>query len=245
MSLALMITGTDTGVGKTFVGVGLTRAWTRMGLRVAPFKPAETGCLFDEAARTLIPADARLLQSASGSSARLETICPYQFSLPAAPWVAAMKEHRAIELEVLDKAFRELRATHDLVVIETAGGLLVPLTQDLDFGALARRWNTPLVIVAGSRLGVLNQTLLTVRYAESASLRLAGIVLNHPHGDRRTTTLGALHHPALDTNGDILRKMMRYPLWEIPFADSEAAARFDGLYDGLAEALVEGLRAAG
>lgn len=243
MSFALLITGTDTEVGKTFVGVGLIRAFVRLGLRVAPFKPVETGCLRDTATGTVIPADARLLQSASGTSASLDVICPYRFSLPAAPWVAAEKERRTIEQAVLDQALGKLRASHDGVLIESAGGLLAPLARDVNFCVLAKRWNVPVLVVAGSRLGVLNQTLLTVRHLEHEGVKTAGTVLNHPFGESGNTTLGPLHHAALDTNADVLKRMLDCPLWEVPFAASQSISSFDTLYDGIADSLIPVLRA--
>ena len=92
-TIRLLITGTDTGVGKTFVACGIAAAMRRRGLRVAPFKPVETGCDIgresEAGANSLLPADARLLQETSGTESPLETICPYRFRTPVAPWVAA------------------------------------------------------------------------------------------------------------------------------------------------------------
>lgn len=242
MALSLLITGTDTEVGKTFIAAGLIRALARMGLRVAPFKPVETGCVRDGSTGQLIPADARLLQSASGTTARLSTVCPYQFSLPAAPWVAAEKEHLSIDLSVLDRALEQLRAIHDCVLIESAGGLLVPLAPGVDFADLAVRWRVPVLVVAGSRLGVLNQTLLTTRVLEHADIPVAGVVLNHPYGDSQKTSLGAIHLPALDTNAQVLRQMLRCPFWEVPSAHSHAVDEFDDIFNELADQLIRSLR---
>lgn len=236
--MTLLITGTDTEVGKTFVGVGLITALARMGFRVGPFKPAETGCLRDAASGALIPADARLLESASGTTARLETICPYQFALPAAPWVAAEKEHRPIELAVLDHCLQQLQSSHDCVLVESAGGLLVPLAVDLTFADLALRWKLPVLVVAGSRLGALNQTLLTVRYLEHAGLPIAGCVLNHPFGDSKTTSLPLIHQAALESNAATLRRLLSCPVWEVPFAGSQPAHVLDATFDTIADHLV-------
>ena len=238
MALTLLITGTDTEVGKTFVCVGLITALTRMGFRVGPFKPAETGCLRDAASGALIPADARLLESASGTSARLETICPYQYALPVAPWVAAEKEHRPINVAVLDHCLQQLQSSHDCVLVESAGGLLVPLAIDLTFADLARHWKIPVLVVAGSRLGALNQTLLTVRYLEHAGLSIAGCVLNHPFGDSQATSLPPIHQPALESNAATLRRLLSCLVWEVPFAGNQPASDLNATFDGIADHLV-------
>jgi len=240
MALALLITGTDTEVGKTFVGAGLISAFTQMGFRVAPFKPVETGCLQD--AGTLIPADARLLESASGTSAPLTVICPYRYSLPVAPWIAAEREHRPVELPVLDQCLDTLKKNHDLVLIETAGGLLVPITQDASFADLARRWKVPVLLVAGSRLGVLNQTLLTIRYLEGAGLRIAGCILNHPFGDHKHTALGEKQVPALETNLGALRRLVSCPVWDVPFSGSVGAEELRASFAGIADTLISRLQ---
>jgi dethiobiotin synthetase len=238
MALTLLITGTDTEVGKTFVGVGLITALSAMGFRVAPFKPVETGCLQDPMNRTLIPADARLLESASGTAAPLDTICPYRYSLPVAPFVAAESEHRAIELPVLDQCLERLKKTHDVVLIETAGGLLVPVTQETNFADLARRWSTPVLVVAGSRLGVLNQTLLTIRHLENAGLPIAGCVLNHPFGDYRATAPGEKQVPALESNLVALRRLVSCRVWDVPFSGSALAGTLEVVFAGIADDLV-------
>ena len=242
MALSLLITGTDTEVGKTFVGVGLITAFTRLGFRVAPFKPVETGCLRDTASGTLIPADARLLESASGTSSPLKTICPYQYSMPVAPWVAAERERKPIDLRVLDECFETLKGTHDLVLIESAGGLLVPLSLETNFADLARRWNVPVLIVAGSRLGVLNQTLLTIRYLESAKLKIAGCILNHPFGDHKSTSLAPIQLPALESNSSALGKLVPCPLWEVPFRDNQSEDESERAFVQIADELLSRLR---
>src|SRR3990172_7640562 len=99
MGQGILITGTDTGVGKTFVACRLAKEFRRRGLRIAPFKPAETGCELDPETGQLVPADAVLLRQACGSEAALEAICPYRFRLPVAPWVAAMGQTRGDEDE--------------------------------------------------------------------------------------------------------------------------------------------------
>ena len=203
----LLITGTDTGVGKTFVACGLAGALRRRGLRVAPFKPAETGCEREAATGGLIPADAMALGAATGTGASLDTICPYRFRAPVAPWVAAEQEGERIEPARLEECYRELASTHDFVLVETAGGILVPLTKEFTYADLARALGLPVLVVIGNKLGAINHTLLTAEYLRSSRLRVVSYVLNHPYGEAG---------PAVATNETTLRSLLREPLQVIP-----------------------------
>lgn len=210
----ILITGTDTGVGKTFVGCGLAAELRRRGLRIAPFKPAESGCELDPKTGQLVPSDAILLRQAAGTEAPLEAICPYRFRLPVAPWVAAQERDRADEEEgkgidpsFLARRFQELASTHDLVIAETAGGILVPLGERFHFGDLARLLNLPVLVVAASKLGVINHTLLTLEYLRSSGLKSLGVVLNHPWEDPS---------PAVQTNAATLRKLVNTRVFVLP-----------------------------
>lgn len=203
----LLITGTDTGVGKTFVGCGLAAALRRQGVRVAPFKPAETGCELDPHAKALLPSDAILLRQVSGTVAPLETICPYRFRLPVAPWVAAQQEGTEIDPALLARCYSELASTHDLVLVETAGGILVPLAQGFHYGDLARLLDLPVLVVAGSKLGVINHTLLTLEFLRSAGLNVFACVLNHPFNE---------DSPAIETNAETLRRLVSTRLFILP-----------------------------
>jgi len=203
----LLITGTDTGVGKTFVACGLAMALRKRGLRMAAFKPAETGCKRDARSQELIPADARLLQQAAHTEASLELICPYRFEAPVAPWVAALREGKTIEPSHLAECYRELASHHDLVLVETAGGILVPLAERFHYGDLARMLNLPVLIVAGSKLGVINHTLITLAFLRGTGLQILACVLNHPY-DENT--------PAVQTNAEALHQLAGVPLFVLP-----------------------------
>jgi dethiobiotin synthetase len=224
----ILITGTDTGVGKTFVACGIAAALRRRGQRVGPFKPAETGCDWDPHSRKLVPADAVLLREASESEAGLETICPYRFRTPVAPLVATELESSPIAVDHLAGCYSKLASTHDIVLVETAGGILVPLAKKFHYGDLARLLNLPVLVVVGSKLGALNHTLLTLAFLESSGLRVAGCVVNHCTADRT---------PAIETNVGTLRSLVSKPLYVIPhFPDGLQACNskeFDELAAGL------------
>jgi dethiobiotin synthetase len=171
--IRLGVTGTDTGVGKTFVSVLLLKLLRRRGLSVAAMKPVETGVTPDDPG-----SDAMRLRDAAGSGDPIELVRPLLIPEPLAPFVAASRSGTVVDVELLDRAFQRLLEGRDAVLVEGAGGLLVPLTRDLAFDALFARWGLDVVVVAGNRLGTLNHTQLTVRAARDAGLRVRGVVLN-------------------------------------------------------------------
>jgi dethiobiotin synthetase len=240
-SRSLLITGTDTGVGKTFVACGLAEALVRRGLRVAPFKPAETGCAFEAETNTLIPADAARLQAASKTSASLELICPYRYSSPVAPVLAAAMENRSIEPAVLMNCFETLSGTHDIVLVESAGGILVPLAPNFHFGDLANMLSLPVLVVAGSKLGVINHTLLTLEYLQRAGLPVRSCVLNHPYRlSKKTGNIMLDEEPLLDhraavkSNVALLRELISTELFTVPGAQEATRREVDSLFDEMA-----------
>jgi dethiobiotin synthetase len=175
---AIFITGTDTGVGKTLVGCGLAAALTAHGKTVGILKPAETGCPVRDG--LLYPEDAMRLAAFAHTTLSVDSLCPYRFAPPVAPSVAAEQAGVTIDPHHLVAVFRQIVSSHDVTIVEGAGGLLVPLTGRYTFADLARDLAVPLLVVVGSKLGALNHALLTLRYAELLSLPLAGYILNHP-----------------------------------------------------------------
>jgi dethiobiotin synthetase len=173
-----LITGTDTGVGKTVVGCGIAAALIAQGKRVGMLKPAETGC--PEQDGKFYPQDAALLAGFAQSSLPLEEICPYRFAPPLAPSVAADMAGTSIEVGRIREHFQRQVAAHDVVIVEGAGGLLVPLNGRYSFADLAADLQLPILIVVGSKLGALNHALLTFHCAQARSLPILGYILNHP-----------------------------------------------------------------
>ncbi len=172
----IFLTGTDTGCGKTCVGVALAGAARAGGLRVRVLKPVETGC--EERDGDPVPADAIRLAEAAGDCRELERICPYRLRAAAAPDVAARQEGIEIDPARIEKAYREAAAGADLVLVEGAGGLLVPLASGLDMAGLAQRIGCPLLLVARARLGTLNHTLLSLEAAHARRLGVVGVVVS-------------------------------------------------------------------
>jgi dethiobiotin synthetase len=193
----IFVSGTDTGVGKTVVACALVRAMIRRGLDVGVMKPIETGVGAEG------PLDAQALRSAAAATEPLEEICPQTFALPAAPTVAAASEGRAVEMKPIRETFARLRARHEWLVVEGAGGLLVPAARDLSMADLSRELGLPLLIVGRAALGTINHTLLTLEAAEARSLPVAGVVISHSGG--RLSAADAANLEALrDALGAIL-----------------------------------------
>ena len=169
----IFVTGTDTGVGKTLASLALIAAFRKTGLKVGAMKPIETGVGEDG------PLDAIALRDAAGSTDPLATICPQQFGLPAAPNAAADAEDRQVDLAAIDAAYETLAKGRDLMVVEGAGGLLVPIRDDWTMAELARRLDLPLLVVARARLGTINHTALTLEVAASKELPVLGVIISH------------------------------------------------------------------
>ena len=170
------VTGTDTGVGKTLVSAALLRALRGQGLAVAGMKPVASG-----AARTpggLRNEDALALAAESSRPWPYETINPYCFEPAIAPHIAAAEAGVGIRLEPIEQAFRRLQAGSDTVIVEGAGGFLVPLGSRLSFADLPGALGLDVMLVVGLRLGCLNHAFLTAEAIGARGLRLAGWVGN-------------------------------------------------------------------
>ena len=212
------MTGTDTGVGKTLVSVALLRLAHRRGLTPIPFKPAETGC-------DPHPADGRALWLAARPPVAESDIVLYALRLPAAPALAAAAEGAHIDLEHIADRAGALAAKGDLLIVEGAGGLLVPYSADVTCADIAARLKLPLLVVARTALGTVNHTALTLREAARASLEVAGVILN------QTTETGGPHEAG--NAGLIAQLTGRRPLGTLPWLPPESAGDPDAVADAL------------
>jgi dethiobiotin synthetase len=206
----VFVTGTDTGVGKTYVAALLARALCAAGYKVGVYKPVASGCpeapgrgpesgavAGDDSstsrgrgggsgtAARLVSNDAVVLWEAAGRPGELERVCPQKFRAPLAPPVAAAHEGRIVDRGLLRGGFEYWRRRWDFVVVEGAGGLLSPLTESDYVADLARDLTLPLVIVCPNVLGAINQALQTCQVAATwrGGLPVAGVVLNDPPPD--------------------------------------------------------------
>jgi dethiobiotin synthetase len=188
-----LITGTDTGIGKTTVACSIAAALRRRGIDVGVLKPAESGCP-TAADGTPEPADALRLRWFAGRDDPLDVICPYPLREPLAPALAARRQGVLLELSRIAIQVNEFRAGCEVALIEGAGGLLVPLAGAATFADLASACDLPLLVVVGNRLGCVNHAALTLRAAAAAGLRVTGYIVNtlQPRADLAMKTNIAL-----------------------------------------------------
>jgi dethiobiotin synthetase len=183
------ITGTGTEVGKTFVAALIAKQLFAEGVRVGVYKPAASGCHND------VSDDAVALWEAAGRPLTLDAVCPQRFAAPLAPHLAAREEGRCVDAALLRSGYDVWREAFEFVLVEGAGGLMSPLSDD-DYNAdLARDLGLPLIVVAANRLGVINDVMQTLITAEAKGLRVVGVVLNDTSatGDAsRATNAGEL-----------------------------------------------------
>ncbi len=206
----LFITGTDTEVGKTYVAALVARQLRAAGHRVGVYKPAASGCRFEQ--NTLVSDDAVALWEAAGRPAELDRVCPQRFAAPLAPHLAARAEGKELDAALLAGGIDYWHTSDaDIVLVEGVGGLMCPLGDDqpkkgpglicakhppgrsgklnlVPFSAplyiadLALELGFPLVVVSRNSLGTINHTLQTLWVAKTyrGGLDVAGVVLNHP-----------------------------------------------------------------
>jgi dethiobiotin synthetase len=221
MGKAVFITGTDTGVGKTFFACQLAALLRELGYRVGVMKPVETGCA--EQQGKICPPDSILLKQASGSEFALDKICPYQLREPLAPSVAAERQGISINVDRLMDIYNEISSSHDFTLVEGAGGLMVPLLPSYTYADFARVLRIPAIVVAANRLGAINHLLLTLEHARCKGVRVLGYVLNR---------LGSEASLATETNRETLSTLSAVPFaGELPYCanlHSLSNARLDG-----------------
>ncbi len=164
------ITGTDTGVGKTFVTTLLARQLLAEGIDVGVMKPISTGSQKEN--------DAVFLKQQLKLKDPLELINPVRLKLPLAPQVASRLLKMRINFKNIFSSFKKLCSLHDLVLVEGIGGVLVPIAKDYLVADLIKELHLPTIIVARAGLGTINHTLLTVEALRRRKIKIAGVILN-------------------------------------------------------------------
>ena len=199
----LFITGTDTGVGKTIVAASLVASLRHSGFDMGVMKPIETGF-------SLRSSDAVFLKKIAAVKDSLDSICPYRLKHPLSPFTAAKMENVSIGFERIARAYGELLQNHQALLVEGAGGLLVPIARDKMMADLAFCLELPVLIISRTGLGTINHTLLSVEAARKRGVEVAGVIFNH---------LGPRRGLAEKTNPSVIRHFLDVPiLGEIPYA---------------------------
>lgn len=191
----LFLTGTDTDVGKTFVAALLIRSLRAAGLDTVGMKPICCGGR----------ADAEQLCEAAGGEVDINDVNPVWLRTPVSPYTASMIENRQVDLDLIRERFAALRCAHRSLIVEGAGGWLVPIRRDFSMADLAAEFALPVAVVVRNRLGALNHTLLTVESIRARGLTCAGIILNQMDD-------AAAADPATATNGAVLESLLEVPI---------------------------------
>jgi dethiobiotin synthetase len=188
-----LITGTDTGVGKTFVTTGLIRFARSLGIDCIGMKPICTG---DNR-------DVLEIASACSGAEPEHLLNPVWYRTPVAPYTAAVVENRLIDLFAIRSAFEALAKRHTAILVEGAGGIAVPIQKDYDFRDLARDLDLEIIVVAANRLGVLNHTRLTIEAIYSAKLTCSLVLLNSAVAETDVSQ---------STNLSVLEDLLKVPI---------------------------------
>ncbi|MGI9264712.1 MAG: dethiobiotin synthase [Gammaproteobacteria bacterium] len=170
----IFVTGTDTAVGKTLVAGALLRALSKMELKACGFKPVAAGA--SDHGSGLRNPDAELLLECSSPGASYQEVNPILVEAAIAPHIGLEQEGRRFEMTTVTDAFQALASRFDFVVVEGAGGWLVPLDEKEDMASLAARLGLPVILVVGVRLGCISHSRLSVEAIRSRGLELAGWV---------------------------------------------------------------------
>ncbi len=173
MKKVIFITGTDTGVGKTYFSKLLVEYFKNKGFKTGYFKPVETGCNPE-------CEDAKKLSEITGQS--IDEVVLYKFRNPAAPLVAEREEGIKINIEKIKEYLERLKKKYDVLIVEGAGGIMVPITQInggiytyLDF---VKETKLPVIIVSRANLGTINHTVLTVNALKNINAEIEAVILN-------------------------------------------------------------------
>jgi dethiobiotin synthetase len=178
---SLLVTGTDTGVGKTLVAGAIADWFRRRSYRVAVLKPVASGCV--RRREGLVSEDAEFLAHCADTDFPLEVVCPQRYAEPLAPAVAAARAKRPVDWEAIQRSIVDMSAKSDVMIVEGVGGLMVPMDDKHTFRNVAGWLQVPTIVVARPGLGTINHTLLTIDALRAAGVAVAGVVINRYPSD--------------------------------------------------------------
>jgi dethiobiotin synthetase len=174
----LMIVGTDTNVGKTYVSCAIARQLIKEGTQTGVYKPACSGSLIEDETGAPYWEDVELLAQAIDRKYPIEQICPQRFHAPLAPPVAAQKEGTKVDEALLRQGVLWWQDQAEFLIVEGVGGILCPLSENLLVIDFAAALNFPILIVSRAGLGTINHSLMTIEVLQKRGLHIAGLILN-------------------------------------------------------------------
>lgn len=200
----LFVAGTDTDVGKTYVGALILRELKAAGHYVGAYKPVCSGSVMGDDSEPRW-GDADQLAGAIEGMSLLDRVAPQRFHAAVAPHRAARLEGSAVQESLLDSGLNWWTERVEHLLVEGAGGLLSPLSDHSNNADVAVRWGFPVLIIARAGLGTLNHSLLTIEAAQKRGLRVAGVVFNCPPGV-------SADDPSLPYNREDLARLTNVPV---------------------------------
>ena len=180
MGKTIFVTGTDTGIGKTIITACLAAALLRKGKKVAVYKPVQCGNLLKGSIKS---PDLALVRDLSGISEDC-LFNDYSFKFASSPHLAAELENKKVNADVIKNHCNKLSKGFDYVLMEGAGGLLVPLTRDYTVLDLIKNLSVPALVVSRAGLGTINHTSLTINALKSGNIKTIGIIMNYFKGGK-------------------------------------------------------------
>lgn len=211
----IFVTGTDTNVGKTAVAAGIAGALRNKGYSVGVMKPVQSGAALRNG--KLYSQDAEFMIKAALANDEEGLVCPVLLKEALAPGVAAKMEGKNIDIELIKNAYIELEKRHDIVVVEGAGGIAVPLKDSFLISDLVSLLGVPAIIVARAGLGTINHTFLTVEHAKNSGIPIIGVIINTPYLNTGINKGGL----AEETNPEVIEELTGVPVLGIIPHDPE------------------------
>lgn len=199
----IFITGTDTGVGKTAVAGGLAGAIKKRGINVGIMKPVQTGGKKDENGN-LYSEDAAFIMKTADIKENLNLVNPICLEPPLAPSIAAKLSGIIVDIKKIKSSFNKLKEKYEFLIVEGAGGIIVPIKENYLMRDLIIDLKLPAVIIARPTLGTINHTVLTVKYLDEKGIKVAGIILNNLDPDKTGM--------AEKTNPDVIESLTKRPI---------------------------------
>ncbi len=206
------LTGTDTGVGKTLASLFLVLSLKKRGFDAGYMKPVETGVkIRKNGARAYI--DGSYVKKMGGLGANIGSITPFTFEKPLAPYAASRFEGKKFTIGGIISSFKESSSGYDYMIVEGAGGMLVPFEKGFFAVDIAKKIGAPVILVTRAGLGMINQTLLSIECARSRGIEMGGIIINNALNEK---------DESINSNKDILSELTDVPIiGNIPHLDKK------------------------
>ena len=173
---SLFVTATDTDIGKTYVCAGIAHSLKKSGIDVGIMKPFACGI---KQKTGFSSKDLSILSNAANVSDLEELVNPFFFPIPASPYTAAKNLGVKIDVKHVMKCFRELNKIHDIMLVEGIGGIMTPILKDYAIIDLIKDLNANTIIVASSKMGTMNHTIMTCNMCKNMKIRVKGLFINN------------------------------------------------------------------